>query len=61
MTDKEILLRKKVSNYYIILIGILGWALLYTPFLLSLFRRSQSYSSDGSEIGWRIQIKHTKA
>ncbi|ESU31989.1 hypothetical protein G3A_13870 [Bacillus sp. 17376] len=28
MTDKEILLRKKVSNYYIILIGILGWAFI---------------------------------
>ncbi|GAM15897.1 sensor histidine kinase [Mesobacillus selenatarsenatis] len=35
MTDKEILFRKKVSNYYIILIGILGWAfILYSiPFV----------------------------
>jgi two-component system, NarL family, sensor histidine kinase DegS len=34
MTDKEILFRKKVSDYYIILIGIFGWAfILYSiPF-----------------------------
>ncbi|WNF23490.1 histidine kinase [Mesobacillus jeotgali] len=34
MTDKEILFRKKASDYYIVLIGLLGWAfILYSiPF-----------------------------
>ncbi|RSD25886.1 sensor histidine kinase [Mesobacillus subterraneus] len=29
MTDKEILFRKKISNYYIILIGMIGWGFIF--------------------------------
>ncbi|WP_176167214.1 sensor histidine kinase [Mesobacillus jeotgali] len=37
MTDKEILFRKKVSDYYIILVGFFGWAFILYSIPLATF------------------------